>query len=73
MIARLIRAASNSATKIDRQPETRISKLPASGASIGETEITSITSAIRRVALAPVCRSRMIARGTTIATAPPSP
>ena len=52
---------------------TAISPLPASGASIGETEITSITIAISRVASGPVCRSRMIARGTTITVAAPSP
>ena len=50
-----------------------ISPLPASGASIGETEITSITIAISRVAAGPVCRSRMIARGTTITVAAPEP
>ena len=43
------------------------------GASIGEIEITSMISAISFVAAAPVCRSRMIARGSTISAAPPKP
>ena len=35
--------------------------------------MTSITVAISRVAAGPVCRSRMIARGTTITVAAPRP
>ncbi len=56
-----------------RQPTRCITPLPASGASIGEIEITSITIAISRVASGPLCRSRMIARGTTITVAAPRP
>ena len=41
-------------TKIIRQPASKITPEPASGASIGETEITSITIAISRVAAGPV-------------------
>ena len=52
---------------------TSMTPLPASGASIGEIEMTSITVAISRVAAGPVWRSRMIARGTTITVAAPSP
>ena len=40
---------------------------------MGETENTSIMAAINRVASFPVDISRMIARGTTIRAAPPSP
>ena len=54
------------ATKTARQPNGTISALPASGARIGDTLKTSITSDISRVASTPVWRSRMIARGTTI-------
>ena len=71
--SRLRIAATHSTAKMARQPETRISRLPARGASIGETEITSITSAISRVAWVPVYMSRITARGITITTAPPTP
>lgn len=47
--------------------------LPASGASIGEMLMTSITSAMIRAASAPVAVSRITARGTTISTEPPIP
>ena len=62
-----------SVTKMPRQSASAITALPASGANIGEIEITSISIAINRVACVPVYWSRMIARGTTISTAPPSP
>ena len=71
--ARLRKPAAASPAKISRQLPTAISPLPASGASIGATEITSITFAISRVAAGPECRSRMIARGTTITVAAPIP
>jgi hypothetical protein len=71
--ARLSSASAASTPKMPRQPTTCITPLPASGASIGEIEMTSITIAISRVAAGPECRSRMIARGTTITVAAPSP
>ena len=71
--ARASSPATARTTKISRQLPIAISPLPASGASIGEIEMTSITIAISRVASGPVCRSRMIARGTTITVAAPSP
>ena len=71
--ARLRTARSASTPKIQRQPARVRTALPARGASIGEIEMTSITVAISRVAAGPVCRSRMIARGTTITVAAPRP
>ena len=65
-------AASVTATNTARQPNGTISALPVSGARIGDTLNTSITSAISRVASTPVCRSRMIARGMTITADAPS-
>ena len=66
-------ASTPRARKIARQSAKARTALPASGASMGEIEITSINIAIKRVACVPVYWSRMIARGTTISTAPPSP
>ena len=65
-------AATASVAKIARQPESAMMPEPASGASIGETEMISMTSAISLVACGPVCMSRMMARGITMAAAPPS-
>ncbi len=48
-------------------------KLPASGARMGLTLKTSISSDISRVASAPVCRSRTTARVITLGAPPPSP
>ena len=59
--------------KIARQSATNITIDPANGASIGDTEITSMTIAISRVASVPVDQSRMIARGMTITAAAPRP
>ena len=66
-------AATITATKTARQPNGTISALPVSGARIGETLNTSMTSDISRVASTPVWRSRMIARGITIIADAPSP
>ena len=71
--ARQATAKSASNPKIARQPPTGITRLPISGAVIGATEMTSMTSAISRVASGPVCRSRTIARGITMTAAAPSP
>ena len=56
-----------------RQPAASITKLPASGARIGETLNTSISSDISRAASVPVCRSRTTARGITMPAQAPSP
>jgi hypothetical protein len=56
-----------------RQPATSISRLPASGARIGETLTTSMSKAIRRAAAWPVCRSRTTARGITMPAQAPRP
>ena len=72
-INRLRPAAMHSTQKIMRQSPKAIIPLPKNGASMGETEITSMTIAIRRVAADPVCISRITALGTTIRTAPPKP
>ncbi len=53
-------AAMVVATNTARQPNGTISALPPSGARIGDTQNTSITSAISFVASGPVCRSRMM-------------
>ena len=44
-----------------------------SGARIGDTLNTSISSDISRAASVPVCRSRTMARGTTMPAQAPSP
>ena len=56
-----------------RQPATAITPLPTSGAKMGETLNTSISSDISRAASAPVCRSRTTARGITMPAAAPKP
>ena len=61
------------ATNTARQPNGTISALPVSGARIGDTLNTSMTSDISRVASMPVCRSRMMARGMTITDEAPMP
>ena len=61
------------ATKTARQPNGTISALPVTGARIGETEITSMTSAISRAPSTPVWRSRMMARGITMTDDAPTP
>ena len=48
--SRLNTAISASAPKITRQPPSRIRPLPNNGASMGDTLITSMIIAIRRVA-----------------------
>ena len=63
---RLKALAASSTPKMPRQPASAMTPDPASGASIGETEITSITAAMSRVAAAPVYMSRMMARDTTM-------
>ena len=73
VINRLAPAARTSTQNITRHPPSSISPLPANGASMGETLITSMIIAISRVACVPVCKSRITARGTTITTAAPSP
>jgi len=59
-------ATTASATNTSRQLHNEITTLPANGARIGDTLITSISNAIRRAASWPVYRSRTIARGITI-------
>ena len=66
-------ATTVTATNTARQPNGTISALPVSGARIGDTLNTSMTSDISRVASTPVCRSRMMARGMTITEAAPMP
>ena len=61
------------AQKITRQLKNAVSVLPASGARIGETLKTSMVVAISRAASCPVCRSRMMARGITMAAQEPTP
>ena len=56
-----------------RHPVICNSADPISGASMGETENTSMIAAIIRVASAPVIMSRTMARGTTPSAAPPRP
>ena len=73
MISKATTAAPHSTQKIRRQSPSWIRPEPAKGASIGETEITSMTIAIIFVPSVPVAESRMTARGTTISTAPPMP
>ena len=68
-----ISAAIVIATNAARQPNGTISALPTSGAKIGETLNTSITSPISLVASTPVCRSRTTARGITVTAAAPMP
>ena len=65
--------ATSKAAKIPRQPVIGNRAEPASGASIGETENTSMIAAIIRVASGPVIMSRTMARGTTPSAAPPRP
>ena len=67
------RAASATTQNTPRQPVSAITPLPASGARIGETLNTSISSDMRRAASAPVCRSRTMARGIAMPAAAPSP
>ncbi len=71
IIARLTRPAAPRTPKIARHSATAMTAEPARGASIGETEMTSMIIAIIRVASCPVCMSRMIARGTTMTAAAP--
>ena len=56
-----------------RQPKASISRLPASGARMGDTLNTSISMDISRAASVPVCRSRTTARGITIVAQAPRP
>jgi hypothetical protein len=72
-MARLRKVATASIQKMPRHEVSAITPDPASGASMGETEMTSMIAAIMRVASGPVCMSRMIARGTTMTAAPPKP
>ena len=66
-------AAAHTTQNTARQPASAITALPASGARIGEMLKTSISSAIRRAASLPVCRSRTTARGIAMPAAAPSP
>ena len=66
-------AGTSRATNIPRHPVICNSADPISGASMGETENTSMIAAIIRVASAPVIMSRTMARGTTPSAAPPRP
>jgi hypothetical protein len=66
-------AASGTAQNTARQPKLSISTLPVSGARIGDTLNTSISSDISRAASLPVCRSRTTARGTTMPAQAPRP
>ena len=50
-----------------------MTKLPVSGARIGDTLKTSMSSDISRTASEPVCRSRTIARGMTAPAPAPMP
>ena len=71
--ARLASAATSSATKMPRQPVTASKAEPTRGASMGDTENTSMIAAMIRVASGPVAMSRTMARGTTPSAAPPKP
>ncbi len=73
VMSRLRTAAPANTQKTIRHGPRAISPLPTMGAIMGDTEITSITSAMRRMASGPVCRSLMTARGRTKRTAPPRP
>ncbi len=56
-----------------RQPVSAITALPASGARMGDTLNTSISSDMSRAASVPVCRSRTTARGIAMPAAAPRP
>ena len=66
-------AASVTAQNTPRQPANAMTALPASGARIGDTLNTSISSDISRAASVPVCRSRTTARGIAMPAAAPRP
>ena len=66
-------AVTVTAAKMKRQLVCETTMLPASGARIGETLKTSISSDIKRVASGPVCRSRTTARGITMPAQAPTP
>ena len=71
-----VSASSPSTTmqpKIQRHPASATTRLPASGARIGETLNTSISIAPSRAASTPVCRSRTTARGMTMPAQAPTP
>ena len=72
-VTRLSTDATKRAPKMPRHPVTHISADPVNGASMGDTENTSMIAAIIRVASAPVSMSRTIARGTTPKAAAPRP
>ncbi len=62
-----------STQKIARQLPNSVTRLPNSGASIGDTLKTSMTSDISRAASGPVCRSRTTARGMVMPAQAPTP
>ena len=66
-------AATSTTQNTERHPASWMTKLPVSGARMGEILNTSINNDIRRVASMPVCKSRTIARGITIPAHAPNP
>ncbi|MNT39881.1 hypothetical protein D3C72_1761650 [compost metagenome] len=72
-MARPATAAMVTAQNTPRQPVKAMTRLPASGARIGDTLNTSISSDISRAASVPVCRSRTTARGIAMPAAAPRP